>query len=102
MKGFDAGEVDGIWGPETEAALREFQSAQGMDVTGQPSRQTIYALGFKSVGDEGTSGTADATVGSGAGSQSSQHQDVQRDGKMNPQDVQQGGGHQSGQSQTNT
>jgi hypothetical protein len=103
MKGFDAGDEDGIWGPETQDAVREFQEAQGMDVTGQPSRQTIYALGFKSVGDEGTSGTADATVGSGAGSQSSQGQDGDAQGgaKMNPQDVQQGAGHQSGQGQTN-
>lgn len=57
MKGFDAGGEDGVWGSQTEGAVRSFQEAQGMDATGQPDRQTISALGFQSVGDEGTVGS---------------------------------------------
>jgi peptidoglycan hydrolase-like protein with peptidoglycan-binding domain len=43
--GFYNGPVDGRWGPETQAALRHFQSVRGLDVTGQPTQATMAALG---------------------------------------------------------
>jgi peptidoglycan hydrolase-like protein with peptidoglycan-binding domain len=57
MKGFDAGDEDGTWGSQTEAAVRIFQEDQGIEATGQPDRETIYALGIESVGDQGTVGS---------------------------------------------
>ena len=45
-KGFSAGAVDGIMGPHTETALRQFQQAQGLDTTGNLDQQTISALGL--------------------------------------------------------
>ena len=44
-KGFSAGAVDGVMGPHTEQALRQFQQAQGLGVTGTLDAQTMSALG---------------------------------------------------------
>jgi peptidoglycan hydrolase-like protein with peptidoglycan-binding domain len=44
--GFQAGPVDGIWGPQTAGALRNFQQARGLEASGQLDDQTILALGF--------------------------------------------------------
>jgi hypothetical protein len=45
QKGFDAGAVDGEMGPSTEAALRNFQQAQGLPQSGNLDPQTLSALG---------------------------------------------------------
>ena len=45
--GFDAGAVDGILGPQTQAALRRFQEAQGLDATGDLNDRTLAALGLE-------------------------------------------------------
>lgn len=37
--------VDGIWGPETESAVRMFQQEQGMQATGEPDQETLSMLG---------------------------------------------------------
>jgi len=42
--GFDAGEPDGVLGPQTEAAIRGFQRARGMTQTGTPSPGLLDAL----------------------------------------------------------
>lgn len=39
-------DVDGIWGPKTQQALRDFQKEQGMQETGQLNQQTASALGL--------------------------------------------------------
>lgn len=52
--------VDGIWGPETQNALRNFQQAQGMDPTGEPDSETLAALDL----DAGASDTESAAAGS--------------------------------------
>ena len=41
------GEIDGIAGPQTRAALREFQSREQLPVTGTISQQTRLALGLE-------------------------------------------------------
>ncbi|MGQ0752680.1 MAG: peptidoglycan-binding domain-containing protein [Betaproteobacteria bacterium] len=59
-KGHDPGPVDGIMGPQTQAAVKKFQESQAnMKGTGQLNQQTLSALGV-----EGGAGT-----GSAAGSQ---------------------------------
>jgi hypothetical protein len=45
-KGYSAGTVDGIMGPHTEQALRQFQQAQGLDTSGSLDSQTLSALGL--------------------------------------------------------
>lgn len=45
-RGFDAGPADGRMGASTRAAIREFQRAENLPVTGRPDRQTLSALGI--------------------------------------------------------
>jgi len=52
--------TDGVWGPQTEQALKEFQQAQGMQATGELNQQTLAALGI----DEGASAATGGTAGS--------------------------------------
>jgi uncharacterized protein (TIGR02594 family) len=47
-KGFDPGAIDGIWGRNTIAAVRQFQMQQGLEVDGIVGPQTTAAL-FKNV-----------------------------------------------------
>jgi peptidoglycan hydrolase-like protein with peptidoglycan-binding domain len=47
-KGYDAGLVDGRWGPATEEAVRKFQQASGLPPSGQLERSTLAALGLPS------------------------------------------------------
>jgi len=44
-KGFNAGPADGQWGPSTESALKQFQTAQGLPSTGALDTPTMNALG---------------------------------------------------------
>ncbi|MDO9501340.1 peptidoglycan-binding protein [Falsiroseomonas sp.] len=43
-RGFNAGGVDGIMGPRTRGALREFQRANGLTATGRADQATLSAL----------------------------------------------------------
>ena len=44
-RGYDAGTVDGVWGPGTANAVRRFQEAQGLPQSGTLDSQTLSALG---------------------------------------------------------
>jgi phage tail tape-measure protein len=44
-RGYDAGTVDGLWGPNTKAALRRFQTDRGLAPTGELDDETRTALG---------------------------------------------------------
>lgn len=43
-KGFDAGPADGVIGTKTKQALRDYQTSQGLAVTGQADRATLRSL----------------------------------------------------------
>jgi len=60
--GYYTGEVDGIFGSQTESAVRYFQKRNGLAVDGIVGRQTLSALGLKD------------TASSGAGAYSSEIQ----------------------------
>jgi len=47
-KGYDAGMVDGQWGPRTETAVKRFQQASGLPQTGGLENSTLVALGVSS------------------------------------------------------
>lgn len=50
-KGYDPGTTDGVMGPQTQAALKDFQKAQGLQETGRLDAETMAKLGV-----EGTTG----------------------------------------------
>jgi hypothetical protein len=43
-KGYEVGPVDGISGPRTQAAVRDFQQKEGLAVTGRLDQKTLSAL----------------------------------------------------------
>jgi peptidoglycan hydrolase-like protein with peptidoglycan-binding domain len=40
------GDIDGVWGPKTESALRNFQTQSGLEATGELNDSTAQALGL--------------------------------------------------------
>lgn len=60
QKGYDVGPIDGVMGPKTSAALREFQQAQGLKASGRLDRQTLAALDVQS-GAGGRTSSSDKT-----------------------------------------
>ena len=68
-KGYYSGNVDGIMGPQTRAALREYQKVEKLEVTGRLDTKTAGKLGvgpesvggnFKAAGKEVEEGTEEA------------------------------------------
>ena len=49
-KGHDPGTIDGVLGPRTQQALREFQKANGLKATGTIDGETAAALGVENTG----------------------------------------------------
>ncbi len=45
-RGYQAGSADGIMGPQTISALRRYQSANGLTVTGKVDSDTLDYLGI--------------------------------------------------------
>ena len=46
IAGFGAGGADGIWGPRSRSAMRQYQHSAGLDQTGHPNRETLELLGL--------------------------------------------------------
>lgn len=46
-EGYSVGPTDGVWGPQTQQALTQFQQAEGLEATGQLDEQTMSALGIE-------------------------------------------------------
>ena len=57
--GYYSGEVDGIFGSETEDAVEYFQSKNGLTVDGKVGPATMEALGIAEGGESEASGTTD-------------------------------------------
>jgi len=69
-QGYDAGKVDGRWGPKTAAALKKFQGDHGLPANGQIDAQTISALGITQPAESSTTGSAaSTTVGAASSSE---------------------------------
>jgi peptidoglycan hydrolase-like protein with peptidoglycan-binding domain len=45
--GFDAGHVDGTWGPKTRSAVRHFQKAKDISARGHLTKKTLSDLGVQ-------------------------------------------------------
>jgi peptidoglycan hydrolase-like protein with peptidoglycan-binding domain len=74
--GHDAGPADGVIGPKTQSALKEFQESKGLQASGELDQKTIAALGVSSSGSPSdksasTGSTSDKSASSGASSDKS-------------------------------
>jgi peptidoglycan hydrolase-like protein with peptidoglycan-binding domain len=71
-KGHDPGQIDGKMGPKTQAALRDFQSQEGLKASGRLDADTMSKLGVEAgaaaSGSSTPSASPPATSGSGASS----------------------------------
>ena len=56
--GYYEGNVDGIYGSQTEKAVRYFQRKNGLSVDGQVGNQTLAALGMQPKGNSGGGGNS--------------------------------------------
>ena len=72
-KGHDPGAVDGKMGPKTQAALRDFQSKEGLKASGRLDTDTMSKLGVeaKAGAAAGGSSTTPSASPSGTGSSGS-------------------------------
>ena len=46
-RNYDPGAIDGVMSTQTQAALRTFQTAQGLQKTGTMTTETLTALGVR-------------------------------------------------------
>jgi peptidoglycan hydrolase-like protein with peptidoglycan-binding domain len=74
-KGHDPGAVDGVMGPKTQAALRDFQGKEGLKTTGRLDTDTMSKLGVEAktgaaADTRSTMPSASPQTGSGATSSS--------------------------------
>jgi hypothetical protein len=97
-KGFDPGAADGVVGPKTGQALRDFQKSQNLQVTGRIDDKTASALGVDSGGMSSSQPSGkESTIGgrgksepsgtspsgsSGPGSQSSSSKEKEKTGSQ--------------------
>ena len=54
--GFDAGTVDGVFGAQTIAAVKRFQTKAGLQPTGRIDQQTLALVGMQPPGTTGQGG----------------------------------------------
>ena len=63
--GYYDGELDGSWGSQTAAAVRRFQQAKDLRITGELNSATLNALGLKA--SKPTAATPSRSSGRGSG-----------------------------------
>ena len=44
QNGYYSGENDGVWGPQSSAAMKEFQNDNGLTPTGSVNRETLVRM----------------------------------------------------------
>ena len=64
-KGYYAGQVDGVLGPQTRAGIRQYQKSENLPVTGRLDAQTAGKLGVGPESIEGNFKGAGQEVGEG-------------------------------------
>jgi peptidoglycan hydrolase-like protein with peptidoglycan-binding domain len=67
-KGHDPGPVDGVMGPKTQAALKDFQSKEGITATGQLDAETMSKLGVQARAGAAADRTGSPAASPGTGS----------------------------------
>ena len=64
-KGYDPGPIDGVMGSQTRAAIRQYQTAENLPVTGHLDGETAGKLGVEKESEGGDFKTAGKDVGTG-------------------------------------
>ncbi len=82
--GFDAGPVDGLYGPKTRAGLTAFQRAVGLPTTGRLDQATIAALRSYDGSGDNTDNTDNADNTEGRAMSVRQIQQALADGPFDP------------------
>jgi peptidoglycan hydrolase-like protein with peptidoglycan-binding domain len=67
QQGFDAGPVDGQWGPLTQQGVKKFQESKNIRASGQLDEQTLSALGIQEQSSATGSSKAGGATGKGSG-----------------------------------
>jgi peptidoglycan hydrolase-like protein with peptidoglycan-binding domain len=57
-KGHDPGDIDGKMGPKTQAALRDFQSKEGLKASGRLDAETMAKLGVEAKSSSSAAATS--------------------------------------------
>jgi peptidoglycan hydrolase-like protein with peptidoglycan-binding domain len=70
------GPVDGVWGRNTRLALEDFQRQHGEAVTGEPSHDTLVALGLRPQG-----AMSGSSVAPSDGAERLNHEELERGGQ---------------------
>ncbi|HEY8554737.1 MAG TPA: peptidoglycan-binding domain-containing protein [Burkholderiales bacterium] len=75
-QGFNAGPVDGKWGPKTQSAVKNFQQAKGLQPTGELDQETLAELNIEGQGavSRGEAGQPGAGTAAGAAEKPEQGQ----------------------------
>jgi peptidoglycan hydrolase-like protein with peptidoglycan-binding domain len=66
-KGHDPGAIDGVMGPKTQAAVRDFQSKGGLKASGRLDTETMAKLGVDAKGASATPSTSPSASPPSAG-----------------------------------
>ncbi|MBI2216984.1 MAG: peptidoglycan-binding protein [Candidatus Rokubacteria bacterium] len=64
-KGHDPGEIDGLMGPKTKAALRDFQQKEGLKESGRLDKETMAKLGVEMKAGAADTSSPAASPGTG-------------------------------------
>jgi peptidoglycan hydrolase-like protein with peptidoglycan-binding domain len=67
-KGHDPGAIDGMMGPKTQAAVRDFQGKEGLKASGRLDAETLAKLGVDAKGASATPSTTPSASPPSAGS----------------------------------
>jgi pentapeptide MXKDX repeat protein len=67
-KGHDPGAIDGVMGPKTSSALRDFQKKEGLTATGQIDQETLAKLGVEASGSASPATSSGSSMPSSPGS----------------------------------
>src|SRR5262245_60648901 len=85
-KGHDPGAVDGVMGPKTRTALKDFQKKEGIKDTGQMDLETMAKLGVEAkTSSEGSASSGSTASGSPAAGGMSPGSSTSGNGQPEPQ-----------------
>lgn len=83
-KGMDPGPVDGMMGPKTKAALRDYQKKEGLKETGRLDAETMAKLGVEAKTSAGAPDTGSPAASPPTGKDATGTKDAPKNGAAKP------------------